>query len=99
MEPNQQVAQNIIKGLGLEVLPEEKKVQMLEKMTELVQKRVMLRVMELLSNEQAEEMAAKESNPVEMLAYIAEKVPNFDSILQEEISVLREEVLGVAKEV
>jgi len=88
--------ENIIALLGLESLPEEEKVQMLNKMALLIQKRVLLRVMDLLQDEDAEKMKALEQNPSEMMTYIAEKVPNFQEIVEEEIKKLKAEMLDAA---
>ena len=42
---------NIIEALGLESLPDERKMKMVEMMATVVQKRLMLRVMEGMSEE------------------------------------------------
>lgn len=85
--------ENIIGLLGLESLPEAEKHAMLEKMTALIQKRLMLRVMDALSEEDAQKMARLEQNPQEIFAFIAEKVPNFEEIVKEEVIKLKEEML------
>jgi len=85
--------ENIIGLLGLESLPDAEKAAMIEKMTTLIQKRLMLRVMDALSEEDAKQMAEMEKNPQEILAFIAEKVPNFEAIVKEEVVKLKEEML------
>lgn len=90
--------ENIIALLGLEALPDEEKVAMIEKMTDLVQKRVILRVMDLLAEEDAAKMAEMEKNPEEVIAFIAEKVPNFDQIMQEEIVRLKQEMIDATEQ-
>ena len=85
--------ENIIGLLGLESLPDGEKQAMIEKMTTLIQKRLMLRVMDSLQEEDAKQMAEMEKNPQEILAFIAEKVPNFEAIVKEEVVKLKEEML------
>ena len=101
--PNQDLqsllSDNIIALLGLESLPTEEKVQMLDKMVLLVQKRVLLRVMDELQDEDATQMAALENNPQEMMAFIAERVPNFQEIVEEEVTKLKAEMLNAAESV
>jgi hypothetical protein len=93
MPTNDLLNENIIGLLGLESLPDNEKQAMLEKMTELIQKRLMLRVMDVLSEEDAKQMADVEKNPQEILALIAEKVPNFEDLVKEEVVKLKEEML------
>ena len=89
--------ENIIALLGLEALTNEEKIQMLDKMSLLVQKRVLLRIMDLLQDEDADVMATLENNPQEMMAFVAEKVPNFTEIVEEEIMKLKAEMLNAAE--
>ncbi|NQV00877.1 MAG: hypothetical protein HQ537_02035 [Parcubacteria group bacterium] len=85
---------NIISLLGLESLPEEKKIQLLEKLTDLVFKRTIIKVMELLSEADQEELGklidAGDSEKTN--AFIAEKVPNFEEIMNKEIISVKEEM-------
>ena len=90
---------NIIQALGLETLPTEEKDGMLEKMTDLLMKRVMLRVLDELSDEQLAEMPKEGSNPEELLTFVAEKVPTYDAIMNEELVKLKGEVLKAAEQV
>ena len=99
MKPQEIINANIIEVLGLGSLPEEQKIAMLEKMSTLVQKRVMLKIMESIGSEDADKMAELEKNPQEMLAFIAEKVPNFEAIVTEEIVKLKQEVMKAAEQV
>ena len=98
MQAKDMINENIIELLGLRSLPEEKKIAMLQKMSELIQKRVILKIMENLSSEDGEKMAAMENNPQEMLAYIAEKFPNFEAMVKDEVVKLKQEVLAAAEQ-
>jgi len=90
---------NIIQALGLEALPKEEKEAMLEKMTELLVKRIMLRVLSELSDEQLANMPKEGSNPEELLSFVAENVPDFNMIMDEEVIKLKSEVLTAAEQV
>jgi RAB protein geranylgeranyltransferase component A len=99
MNPQEIINENIIAALGIQALPLEKKQEVLNKLVELVQKRIMLRVMDGLSKEDGEKMAELEKNPMEMLAFIAEKFPNFEEIVKEEVEKVKEEALSAAEQV
>ncbi|MEK7158930.1 MAG: DUF5663 domain-containing protein [Patescibacteria group bacterium] len=99
MNPQEIINENIIAALGLQSLPLEKKQEVLNKLVELVQKRIMLRVMDGLSKEDGEKMAELEKNPMAMLAFIAEKFPNFEEIVKEEVEKVKEEALAAAEQV
>jgi len=99
MSNNDLLNENIIGLLGLESLPDAEKAAMVEKMTTLIQKRLMLRVMEALSEEDAKVMAEMEKNPQEILAFVAEKVPNFEDMVKEETVRLKEEMLKATENI
>ncbi|MFA6536820.1 MAG: DUF5663 domain-containing protein [Patescibacteria group bacterium] len=92
------LSENIIALLGLESLPEEEKKALIDKMTDLVMKRVMLRLMNEMKAEDSALMSEMESRPEEVLAFIAEKVPNFDEIMKEEIVRVKEEMLSATEQ-
>lgn len=92
--------ENIISLLGLEALSPEEKTEMINTMSELVQKRVTLRLMDILSNEDQGKMSELENgDPAALLAFITEKVPNLDEIVKEEVVRLKEESMKLAKEI
>lgn len=89
---------NIIEELGLESLPEERKIAIVQMMTDLVQKRVMLRIMEILSEAEKDEfeklLKEKGEGAPEAAEFLKEKIPNLDEIVKEEIIKVKEEALG-----
>jgi len=89
---------NIIEELGLESLPEERKIAIVQMMTDLVQKRVMLRIMEILSEAEKDEfeklLKEKGESAPEVAEFLKEKIPNLDEIVKEEIIKVKEEALG-----
>ncbi len=90
---------NIIQVLGLGALPRAEKQAMLDKMTELLLSRVMLRVVEGMNDEQLARMPKEGANPEELLVFVSENVPNFQSIMEEETIKLKEQVINAAGQV
>lgn len=87
---------NIIEMLGLESLPDERKIQTVEMMTNLVQKRLMLRILNQLSEEEKDEFEkVLGGKDVDLAAveFIKTKIPNFDAIIKEEIIKVKQELI------
>ncbi len=85
---------NIIKILGIDALPVEQQKEAMEKLGAIVYQEVMLRVLDIMSDEDKnafEALIEKNPDPEAMFAYLAEKVPNIDQIVAEEAESLREE--------
>lgn len=90
------ITQNIIKLLGLDNLPEEKKKALLDQMSSVVQSRIARRVDELLSEEQKEhfnKMVEDGADENTLNTYLSEQVPKFDEIATEEIIKFKEEMV------
>ena len=99
MKAQEILDENIIHLLGLESLPDEEKGELVQKMSEVVQKNFMLRIMELLKSEDASKMAELEKRPIEeIFAFIAEKVPNYEELLKEEVMKLKQAKVQAAEE-
>lgn len=86
--------ENIIKLLGLESLPIEKKTALLEQMTNLLQKRLFARLIESLPDEKKKEFLslAESTNETAKENFIKENFPNLSEIMAEEIVKLKEEL-------
>ena len=84
----------ILEILGLTNLPKERQAEIIGKMTELVQKRAMLRAIEGLKGKDLEDAKKifSEADPQEILDFIAERIPNFNEILKEEVEKLKIEM-------
>jgi hypothetical protein len=86
---------NIIVELGLQDLPQDRKLDLLGKMSDLIQKRVLLRAIKRLSVEEKEkfdELLGKD-NPLELYRFLISKVPDIDQITDEEVISFKEEVV------
>ena len=89
---------NIIKTLGIDTLPEDKQKEALEKLGELVYQEVMLRVLDVLSEEEKDEfekLIEKTPDPELMFSFLALKVPNFEEIVNEETQKLKNETAEI----
>lgn len=92
---------NIVSLLGLESLSEERKIQFLEKVTDLIFKQVVIRVMEMLSEADQEELSRliDIGDPEKTNAFLVEKVPNLEEIMNEEIVAVKEEMLKETEDI
>lgn len=85
---------NIISLLGLQALPDERKAAMLEQMTRLVQKRLLIRMTDELGDLPETEVQELESLPdEEKINFLAAHIPRFVEIVQEEIMKVKQEMV------
>lgn len=97
MPHKEKIEENIISLLGIESLPDGEKVEILQKMTDLVQKRITLHILEKLSpEEQVAFVNADQKNDDEKVKDILES-NNIDmlKVAEKEISKLKKELKGV----
>jgi hypothetical protein len=90
------ITQNIFESLGADNLPEDEKVELLVKMGAIVQERVFNRIMESVSEEgerylQEEVIDSEDANAFDV--FLEKFVPNYQSIVDEEISSLRQKLI------
>lgn len=87
---------DIIKELQLEGLPEEEKDNLVAGLSQALQARVSLRVMDMLSDLEKKEMEVlvEQGDDQRVGMYINSKVPGIDSIMKQELLKLREELLS-----
>jgi len=86
------VKENLIAMLGVQALPEEKRVELLNMATELVEKRVFVRLIEGLSDADAAEAEKFADKPEEFIAFVASKGPSIETLVQEEVAKVRDEL-------
>jgi len=86
---------NIIKLLGIEALPEDRKAAILDQVSDLIQRRIMLRVMDTLSEEEKDKMLEIEKDSEAIAAFMADKVKNLEKIMEEEVLKVKQELLDV----
>jgi len=88
--------ENVIEELGLEMLSEEKKEELLQKMTDLVCNRIMLKLVSRISDDEidkANEIMSGD-NEEEKAKLLEDKMPDFVHLLEEEIKIAKEEILN-----
>lgn len=95
------IKDNLISQLGLDDLPQEKKIELMMKWGDIVQKDIIIRVLkELPENDKVELdklLAAQGENFKEIYKFLEGKMPNLDDIVKEEIEKFREEIKDSAK--
>ncbi len=91
---NRLLQTNIITELNLEILPAKEKVDLINKMVELIEKRVVVRILKGLTEDDLKtyEKLAKQSDG--KLKFLSQRVPNFIELLQEETVKVKEEILN-----
>ena len=101
-QQNDNPKNDILDQPGLGNIPDEKKAEIISKISELAQKRIILRVTEEMSEDQREnfeKFLETEEDPAKIENYIRENIPNIDSIIEEEMSLLKNDVLSQMKEI
>ena len=87
--------QNIITALNLQALNDDKKIALIDKMAEVAQKRLTLRVIDQMSeNDKAEFEKILDSSPDKVSDFLQKTFPNFLEMVQEEVVKLKEELIG-----
>ena len=92
--------QNILSVLGLQDLPEDRKLAILEKITDLVLQRVIFRILQELKEEDKEDANKifSSGTDTEKLAFLQSKA-NFAQIVYEELIKVKEELTRDAEEI
>jgi len=94
--------QNIIKDFRLDELPEEKRNDILVKMTEVILKRITLAIWEILSPEDRDELeellASETKDEIAILNFFQTKVSDLDVIMAKEVEDFRQESLEAMKD-
>ena len=101
-QQNDNLKNDVLAQLGLGNISDEKKAEIISKISELAQKRIILRVTEEMSEDQREnfeKFLEAEEDPAKIENYIRENIPNIDSIIEEEMSLLKNDVLSQMKEI
>ena len=96
---NKQVLQqNIIDELNLQALDDDKKMKLIETMSDVVQKRLTLRVVQEMSDEHKNEFEKILDTDSGNISEFLQKVfPNFLDMVQEEIVVLKKDLIDKFK--
>ena len=95
MTNQKQIQQTILDELGLADLPEDKKNQLLVKMTETILKRIFLETMEKLTENQQkeyEELIDGNADPEKLESFLKENIENYEEMVNKIISDFKNEM-------
>ena len=86
---------DLIKHLGLDNLPAEKKEEVILKMGGVIQQNILLRILRELDDKDKDEFdkILGENNDEKTLEFIKSKLPNFDDLAKEEVAKFKEDVI------
>ncbi len=90
-----QIQKDLLSELGLSDLPQDKKDELLIKMTEVILKRMFAETMEKLKPADQDaygEMLDREARSEEIEKFLREKIENYDQLLEKVVSDFREEM-------
>jgi hypothetical protein len=92
--------QNLIKILGIEALPDAQKTKIADQTSELVQKRLLVRVIDSLPEEKREGFMSilDSGDEVGLGNFLHHHAPKFNEWLAEEVLKIKEELAGLAKD-
>ena len=96
----QKIKQSIIEELGLGSLPEEKQTELLTAMTESVLKRITIKTLELLSEEDRAEFdkLRETDEPDKITEFLRTKISNYDAMVEGVVREFKEEMKGTMGE-
>ena len=97
----QKIQQNIIEEFGLENLPEKKQAELLTAMTESVLKRITVKTLERLSDEDRSEFdkLRETDEPDKIVEFLREKISDYDQMVEGVIKQFKEETKGTMAEI
>jgi len=92
--PSPNIQDDILKELEIDKLPPEKREEILTAMTELLLKRLTVRVLENLHEQQQEEFSkiSASGDPEKINQFFVANVPDYETIIQEEIALFKKEM-------
>lgn len=90
---------DLVKELGLESTPEPQKTELINQMTDVVDGRISLELLSLLSEEDKAELDRLIDANGDVLAFFRNKVQNFDFIVAEILAGFKKEVLELHRAV
>ena len=86
---------NLVEALGLDTIPGEKKDALLTQMQEVVENRINLEVLSILTEEQKGELNKILDSDGDLLKFLRESIPNFDIMVAETVANFKKEMLDM----
>ncbi|OIO29483.1 hypothetical protein COX93_02300 [Candidatus Nomurabacteria bacterium CG_4_10_14_0_2_um_filter_30_12] len=84
---------NLVEELGLNSLPPEKKEALINQMSEVVENRINLEVLSILTEEEKKELDKVLNSDGDMVQFLKNKIPNFEFLVAEVIANFKKEIL------
>lgn len=88
---------DIIKEWGLQSLPEEKQIEMVERIGRIIYQALLVRSLDILTEKEQVEFDAlldiDTTTPDDVLGFLQKKIPSFEKIVLEERNSLKEDIL------
>lgn len=94
-EKNTNANASLIDELGLSNLPDDKKEELVAKMTEVVLKRILIETVEKLDEKGQEEYAKlieTKATPEELEKFLLERIPDYDMMIKKIVDDFKEEM-------
>lgn len=91
------LSKEIIQEWGLSKLPEEKQVELVERIGRMIYQAVLVRALDILSEKEQVELDLlldeDTTTPQDVLVFLNTKIPTFERLVQEERISLKEDIL------
>ncbi len=98
----QLISDDIAKGLGLDAMSPEKQEEVLERIGSLIFKAALIRVLELMSDQEHDAFddyfEQNQNEPEKIFEYLETKVPRFNEILEQETERFKKDGLSLMNE-
>ncbi|OGI76031.1 hypothetical protein A3C67_01545 [Candidatus Nomurabacteria bacterium RIFCSPHIGHO2_02_FULL_42_19] len=88
---------NLVKELGLDSMPQEKKAALIDQMSQVVESRINLEVLSILNEGDKKEMDKVLDSDGDLVAFLRNKIPNFDLMVAETIANFKKEILDMQR--
>lgn len=91
------VNENIVSLLNLNLLEETDKIRVIHNVSDLVQKRLIVRIIEFLDDDNIEKLTdllGAENNESEVLEFLGNKVPHLEEMMMTEVDKMKEELVA-----
>lgn len=95
---NNTLSKDIIKEWGLGALPQDKQLEMVERIGRIIYQAVLVRTLDILSEKDQNEfddlLDQDTTTPDDVLAFLQKKIPTFNQIMLEERKNIREDLMA-----
>ena len=94
-QPLSQALEDLVKEMGIDSLPEDKKNSLLIKMTDALLKRIFIETMEKLDDQGRDEygeMMEKNPTPEEVESFFSERIGDYDELVRKTIVDFKNEI-------